>query len=77
MKLRRDVISIHAKDSARDIETQTLPVNISDNQSHKTGNLPGKLKVCITARVMLTPTIKTSDYLLSESTGKKSSCECQ
>ena len=70
-ELRRDAIFIYAKDSARDIETQTLSVNISGNQSHKTGNLPGKLKVCITARVMSAPNIKTSDYLLSESTGKK------
>ena len=46
-------------------------MNISGSQSQKTGNLPGKLKVCITARVMSTPNIKTSDYLLSESTGKK------
>lgn len=42
-ELRRDVISIYAKDLGRNTETQTLSVHISDNQIHKTGNLPGKL----------------------------------
>ena len=37
-ELERDDISMYAKDSARDIETQSLSVYISDNQIYKTGN---------------------------------------
>ena len=69
-KLRRDTISIYVKDSARDIETQTLTLDTSDNQIHKSGNLPGKLKVCIGARVILAGNISTSDHLINRSTGK-------
>ena len=68
--LKTDTIVINAKDSARDIETQTLLVNISDNDLHKTGNLLGKLKICVGARVMLTSNINTSDKLINGSTGE-------
>ena len=61
---------MYAKYSARDIETQTLSVDISDDQIHKSGNLPGKLKVCIGARIMLTANINTSDCFVNVSTGK-------
>ena len=67
---------MYEKDSARDIETQTLSVDVSDNQIHKTGNLPGKFKVCIGARVMLTANVNTSEYLVNGSTGKKGACKC-
>ena len=50
-ELRRDAISIYAKDLAKDTETQNLFVNISGNQIHKTGKLPGKSKLYIEARV--------------------------
>ena len=64
-ELRRD-----AKDSARDMETQNLSVDISDNQIHKTGKLPIKSKLYIEVRVMLTATINTSNHLMGGSTGK-------
>ena len=70
LELERNVIFIYAKDSARYIETQNLSVDNSDNQIHKTGNILGKLKVCIGARVMLTANINTSDHLMNASTGK-------
>ena len=69
-ELKRDAISMYAKDSARDVETQNLSVDISDNQIHKTGKLPIKSKLYIEVRVMLTATINTSAHLMSGSTGK-------
>lgn len=66
----KNVISICAKDSARDIQTQTLSVDISDNQIHKSSNLPGELNVCIVAKVMLTVNINTPNSLINGSTGK-------
>ena len=45
--LGRDVICVYAKDSARDAETQTLFVDVSDNQIHKTSYFLPKLKVFI------------------------------
>ena len=68
LELGRGVISIYEKNSTRDIETQTLSVDISDNQIHTTGNILGKLKMCIGGRVMLTANINTSDHLINEST---------
>lgn len=35
----------------------------------KTVNLPAKLKLCVTSRVMLTDNIKVSDRLINSSTG--------
>ena len=35
----------------------------------KTANLPAKLKLCVTPRVMLTDNIKVSDRLIDSSTG--------
>ena len=70
LELGRGVISIYEKNSTRDIETQTLSVDISDNQIHTTGNILGKLKMCIGGRVMLTANINTSDHLINESTWK-------
>ena len=61
---------MYEKNSTRDIETQTLSVDISDNQIHATGNILGKLKMCIGARVMLTSNTNTSDHLINESTVK-------
>lgn len=69
-ELGRGAISIYAKHPLRDIETQILSVDISDNQIHKTGKLPIKSKLYIEVRVMLTATINTSDHLMSGSSGK-------
>ena len=45
-------------------------MDIPDNQIHKTGNLPDKLKVCVVARIMFTANINTLDALINRSTGK-------
>ena len=47
-----------------------ISVDISDNQIHKTSNCPGKLKLCISVRVVLTASINTPDRLINWSTGK-------
>ena len=62
-ELERDDISMYAKDSARDIETQSLSAYISDNQIYKTGNQANW-------KVMLTTHINTLDCLINGSTGK-------
>lgn len=49
---------------------QTLIVDISDNQNHKTSNLPGTLNVCIGTRVILIANINTSDCLMNGSIEK-------
>ena len=49
---------------------QTLIVDISDNQNHKTSNLPGTLNVCIGTRVILIANINTSDCLRNGSIEK-------
>ena len=49
---------------------QTLIVAISDNQNHKTSNLPGTLNVCIETRVILIANINTSDCLMNGSIEK-------
>ena len=66
----RGVISVYAQDSTRDTETQTLSVDISNNQIHKTGNLLGKLKIFIGAKVMLTANVSTLDHFINESAGR-------
>ena len=50
--------------------SQTLIVDISDNQNHKTSNLPGTLNVCIGTRVILIANINTSDCLMNGSIEK-------
>ena len=66
-ELGRGAISIYAKHPLRDIETQILSVDISDNQIYKTGNLPGKLKVYIGQELlMLTANINTSGSFISK-----------
>ena len=47
-----------------------LYVDISDNQINKTGNLPGKLNLCLGARGMLIANINASDHPINGSTGK-------
>ena len=67
----RDVIFIYVKDPVRDIQTQILSVDISDNQIHKTDSLPGKLKMCVGQELlMLTANISTSGSVKNGSTGK-------
>ena len=53
MELGRDLISLYAKDSAKDIMTQTLSLDNFDNQIHEAVNLLGKLKVIIGARAVI------------------------
>ena len=74
-ELRRDVISVNGKYSARghrdpNFRGQTLIVDISDNQNHKTSSLPDTLNVCIVTRVILTANINTSDCLMNGSIEK-------
>ena len=62
-KLDSEVIK--AQDSSKDIETNTCSASIPDNISlPQTANLPGKLKLRVSARVMLTDNISVSGRLL-------------
>ena len=70
MELGRDLISLYAKDSAKDIITQTLSLDNFDNQIHEAVNLLGKLKVIIGARAMLSANTTTSNRLIKVLTGK-------
>ena len=70
MELGRDLISLYAKDLAKDVMTQTLSVDNFDNQIHETVNLLGKLKVIIGARAMLSANTTTSNRLIKVLTGK-------
>ena len=47
-----------------------LYADISDNQINKTGNLQGKLNLCLGARGMLIANIDASDHPINGSTGK-------
>ena len=69
--LGTEIFEIKARDSARDEATQTcdlvkvdMSLNISD-----TGNLPGLLKLCIGARVLLTVNLNVSDGLSNGALG--------
>ena len=56
---------INAQDSNKDIETNTCSIRIPNNINlSQTANLPGKLKLCVGARVMLTDNINVSDRLI-------------
>ena len=70
MELGRDLISLYAKDSAKDIITQTLSLDNFDNQIHEAVNLLGKLKVIIGAKAMLSANTTTSNRLIKVLTGK-------
>ena len=69
-KLNSDVFVIKAENSRRDVETGTCSVSLPDNTNlNQTANLPGKLKVCVGARLMLTDNINISDRLINGSIG--------
>ena len=52
------------------METNTYSISIPDNIGlSETANLPGKLKLCVGARVMLTNNIRVSDRLINGSIG--------
>ena len=70
--LDSEIHVIDAKNSKRDRETgifeiPDIPHNIA---LHITGNLPGQLKICVGARVMLTYNMNTSDKLINGSGGE-------
>ena len=66
-KLDSEIFVIQAKDSRRDLKTNTYSVpRIPDNFNlSKTGNLPGKLNICEGARFMLTDNISIKDRLIN------------
>ena len=51
------------------MHTQVPAPSLSDFDIHKTGNLPGQLKICEGARVMLTYNMDLEDRLINGSTG--------
>ena len=69
-KLDSEVVVIKAQDSNKDMETNTCSISIPDNIGlSQTANLPAKLKLCVSARVILTGNISVSDRLINGSIG--------
>jgi len=65
-----NIFQIKAKDEARDFQTGSCKITVNENESlSSTGNLPGQLKLCVGARVMLTINIDTEDKLINGSLG--------
>ena len=69
-KLDSEIVAFKAQDSKIDTETNTCSIAIPDNISlSQTGNLPGELKLCVGARVMLNGNINIFDRLINGSIG--------
>ena len=68
-KLNIPKITIHAKDSKKDLHTNAAPVQIRENNIYKTGGLPQSMTICKGARWMLTKNIDVSDHLVNGATG--------
>ena len=69
-KLSAEKFVIVAKDNTKDVATRRYPVSVpEDKPLHETANLPGKLRLCVGARCMLTKNIDLEDHLPNGLTG--------
>ena len=69
-KLDSEFVVIKIQDSNKNLETNACSISIPDNIGiSQTANLPAKLKLCVSARVILTGNISVSDRLNNGSIG--------
>jgi len=64
------LVEIRAKDSSKDVKTGSCKVTVKEDTAiSSTGNLPGRLKICVGAKVMLTLNVDIEDKLINGSLG--------